>query len=136
MLVVPSGPALPLGFHVRSGTVSRAHCTFTGASNEPRNVAGRNTGRADSAQHPSGRQELDPPTNPGLGSKPGGVGDGIQGSWSKPGGTGEGIQDLSSKPGATGEGIQDFGSKGAARPGTNEWDVIELFGGKLAIDIG
>ena len=54
--------------------------------------------------------------SPGLGSKPGGVGDGIQ--------------VLGSKPGATGEGIQAF-SKGVARPGTNEWDVIELFGGKL-----
>jgi hypothetical protein len=74
--------------------------------------------------------------SPGLGSKPGGVGDGIQGSWSKPGGTGEGIQDFSSKQGATGEGIQEFGSKGVARPGTNEWDVIELFGGKLALDLG
>jgi hypothetical protein len=68
--------------------------------------------------------------SPGLGSKPGGVGDGIQVLGSKPGATGEGIQDFSSKPGATGEGIQAF-SKGVARPGTNEWDVIELFGGKL-----
>src|SRR5262245_18034838 len=84
----------------------------------------------------SGAIDLDPPTNPGLGSKPGGVGDGIQGSWSKPGGTGEGIQGFSSKPGATGEGIQDFGSKGVARPGTNEWDVIEMFGGKLDLDLG
>jgi hypothetical protein len=72
--------------------------------------------------------------SPGLGSKPGGVGDGLQDLGSKPGDRGEGIQDFSSKPGATGEGIQDFGSKGVAKSGTNEWDVIELFGGKLDID--
>jgi hypothetical protein len=75
-------------------------------------------------------------SSPGLGSKPGGVGDGIQVLISKPGGRGEGIQGFSSKPGATGEGIQSFGSKGVARPGTNEWDVIELFGGKLDIAVG
>jgi len=76
-----------------------------------------------------------------FGSKPGGVGDGIDGVGSKPGGTGEGIDSfgsnpagtdgivplgsklggttdgivsLGSKPGAVGEGIDWFGSKPAA----------------------
>ena len=67
---------------------------------------------------------------------PGGVGDEIQVLGSKPGGRGEVIQDVWSKPGGTGEGLQDFDSKCVARPGTNEWDVIELFGGKLDIGPG
>jgi hypothetical protein len=60
----------------------------------------------------SGAIDLEPPAAPGLGSKPGGVGDGIQGFWSKPGGTGEGIQSL--------------GIPGAANPGTSATDGMRI----------
>ena len=59
-----------------------------------------------------GAIDLEPPTSPGLGSKPGGVGDGIQGFWSKPGGTGEGIQSL--------------GIPGAANSGTSATDGMRI----------
>src|SRR5262245_47785785 len=81
----------------------------------------------------SGAIALDPPTNPGLGSKPGGVGDGSQGSWSKPGGTGEGIQVFGvSKPGVI-NGVELFGGKLGIDPGYNSTGGIELFGSKLGI---
>jgi len=74
-----------------------------------------------------GAIDLGPPTNPGLGSKPGGVGDGIQVLGSKPGVV-SGADDLlgGSKPGITNSstgtntGIELFGgSKPATNGGSN-----------------
>jgi hypothetical protein len=61
----------------------------------------------------SGAIDRDPPSSPGLGSKPGGVGDGIQAFGSKPG-------VISGADDAANKGIELFGgSKPATNGGSN-----------------
>jgi hypothetical protein len=72
----------------------------------------------------SGAINLGPPTSPGLGSKPGGVGDGVQVNGSRPSACGSTLKQ------DTDTGTVLGGSKGVARPGDRAPDAIVLGGSK------